>query len=255
MATACAFGAPVYAQAPIPINCTISPNQIIELSAPLPGVVAEVAVSRGQQVAQGDVIVRLDDDLAVADLAMAEENAAFDGAILAARAQVASLSARRDRLQSAVNQRAIPRAEFDELLLELELAEITLLRQIQEQEMLQLQAAQAGLAVEKLVLRAPIDAIVGEDLISVGETTAGRAVATLYSIGPVRIEAFVPVTALDSLLAAEAISVTRPGADDRFDVVLDYVAPAANLSSSTISVYFTLDDGALRPGSACRLVY
>ncbi len=243
------------AQTQMPVNCTVSPAQTIELSAPVAGVVAEVSVARGQHVSAGDVILRLDDDLARGEAAIAREQAAFVGAITAAQAQVASLSARRDRLQNALNQRAIPQADFDALVLELELAEITLERELSNQQLLLLQAAQAELLVEKLVITSPIDAVIGEDLIAPGEATTGRPLATLYSVGPARVEAFVPVPLLDEVLEAESVSVTQPGTDLSFAVTLDYVAPVANLSSNTIAAYFTLDEDGMRPGSTCRLVY
>lgn len=242
------------AQTP-PINCTISPAQTIELSAAVPGVVAEVAVSRGGHVAAGDIIVRLDDDLARVDARLAEQQAAFDGAIRAAEAQLASLEDRRERLQQAVDLRAIPQGEFQELLLEITLAEIAVQQEIQDRTILSLQSEQADQLLEELTVRSPIDAIVGEDLISVGESAATRPVATLYAVGSVRIEAFVPVPFLDRVLEAAQVSVAEPGSAESHAVELDYVAPAANLSSNTIAVYFTMEGDAMRPGSSCRLVF
>lgn len=239
----------------VPVNCTVSPAQTIELSAPVMGVVADVSVVRGGRVDAGDIIVRLDDDLARSEASLAIQQAAFDGAIRAAEAQLANLLARRDRLQIAVDQRAIPQADFDALLLEIALAEIAVERQIQDRTILQLQAEQSALLIEKLTIRSPISAVIGEDLISVGESTANRPVVTLYAVDSVRIEAFVPVPLLDDILATDALAVTSPGSDRDFPVTLDYVAPAANLSSNTIAVYFFLHGDGLRPGSTCRLVY
>ncbi len=247
---------PAMAQAGnVPVNCTVSPAQTIELSAPVTGVVADVSVVRGGRVEAGDIIVRLDDDLARSEASLAVQQAAFDGAIRAAEAQLANLLARRDRLQIAVDQRAIPQADFDALLLEIALAEIAIERQIQDRTILQLQAEQSALLIEKLTIRSPISAVIGEDLISVGESTANRPVVTLYAVDSVRIEAFVPVPLLDDVLATDALAVTSPGSDRDFPVTLDYVAPAANLSSNTIAVYLFLHGDGLRPGSTCRLVY
>ena len=43
-----------------PVSCLIEPYQTVELSTPVAGILAEVAVDRGDLVAAGQVVARLD---------------------------------------------------------------------------------------------------------------------------------------------------------------------------------------------------
>ena len=237
-----------------PINCTINPLQTVEISAAVSGIVAEVMVRPGMEVSTGDIIAKLDTSLAEADLEIAQARANFSGAIEAALIQRDSLERRAGMLKQAVEERAISRAEYESILLEYELSKATVQQQIQDQQLAQREADRAKLVLEKAIIRATVDGIVGENLIDVGENVINRPIATIYVTRPMRVEAFVPVADLRTIAEQTNPQIIVDGnTDNPVPVSLDYVSPVANLSSNTISVYFSLESDTIIPGYKCTL--
>lgn len=243
------------AQSALPlINCTINPLRTVELSSSVSGIVAEVLVRPGSKVAAGDVIAQIDTELAKADLKLAEARAAFEGGVHAAEAQRDSLKSRVAMLEKAVAERAVSRVEYESTLLEYELAEATVLRQIQDLGLAAQEAERARLVLDKAVIRSPVAGVIGEDLIDPGENVLNRPVATVYVTQPMRVEAFVLVGSLQRVAAVTAPHIIVNGdIQNPVPVLPDYISPVANLSSNTISVYFLLESDTILPGYKCVL--
>lgn len=237
-----------------PLNCTINPLQTIELSASVPGVISEVLVRPGSRVEQGDIIARLDRDLAEADLRLAQARADFDGGVIAAKIQRDSLQRRVQMLETAVNERAVSRVEYESALLEYNLAKSTVSRQEQDLELAAQEASRAQIILEKTVIRSPAAGIIGENLIDPGENVLNRPIATIFVTSPMRVETFVPVGRLASVIGQKNPRIIINGdTDNPVPVTPDYVSPVANLSSNTISVYFILESNEILPGFKCTL--
>ena len=131
------------------------------------------------------------------------------------------------------------------------LAKNSELQQAQQLEIFAAEARRAKLEVEKSTIFAPKTGIIGEDLARQGESISGQIVATMTVIDPMRIEAFVPVGAIDGI---ENASFVIDGNDIAADEIrFDYLAPTANLSAGTISAFFELSDRSVTPGQSCKL--
>lgn len=234
------------------INCAIRPLQIVEIAAPISGIVDEVFVRPGATVAKGDLIARFDTDMSNAALATAELRARLTSGRDSALAQRDALAARVDRLAEGVARRAVSQSELEAAQLELTLAQGTLNRENEQLQLAALEAQEASIALSKTVVRSPVAGQVGEDLIDVGESAQGRHVAIVYVNDPLRVEAYVPTNQLAGFLAKPTFDIVVNG--DRLapiTVTLDYVSQVADLSSNTQSVYFTLDDPNILPGYQC----
>ena len=234
------------------INCAIRPLQVVELAAPIPGIVAEVLVQPGATVAAGDIIARFDSDMSEAILAAAELRASLTAGRDAATAKRNALVDRVERLRLGVQRRAVSQAELDSARLDLTIAEGELAREEDQLRVAEQEVAEARLAVEKATLRSPVSGQIGEDLIAVGESTQAKHVATVYVTDPLRVEAYVPTSQLAGFLDQSAFAIVVNG--DRANpvpVTLDYVSQVADLSSNTQSVYFILDAPDILPGYQC----
>src|SRR5262249_10370844 len=88
---------------PVSATGTIQPRDTLIVGAEVPGRVVEVAVDRNQTVGEGDVLLRLDDQLAQEKRKQAERGVA------AARAQLESAKATRDAAEKAFKKmQALP---------------------------------------------------------------------------------------------------------------------------------------------------
>lgn len=240
----------------LPINCTVKPLHQVKVSVTIPGVVAEVLVKPGQIVKAGDTLVRLDADLTRADLALAEQKAAFDAPLHAAQAQAEALSERVRRLARALKSKAISVADFEDAEMQLAQANANVAREKQILALAKFEANRARILVEKSDVRSPVDGVVGEDLVNTSESITNQPVATIYVTQMLRAEAFVPVSRSHHLRAEKPFKLIVNGRELPPDTTqLDYFSPTVNLSSDTISVYFTIRDSEIIPGHRCLLEF
>jgi RND family efflux transporter MFP subunit len=249
------LGSPVIAQVPsFDINCAIRPIQVVEVAAPVDGIVSAVSVRPGAKVAEGDIIAEFDADFANAALLTAELRASSTAGRDAAASQFASLQDKVARLETAVSRRVVSQSELEAARLEMAVAEGTLNR---ENELLRLAAREvedAKTALSKTVVRSPVSGQLGEELIDVGESPRGRPVAIIYVTDPMRVEAYVPTALLADFLARERFEIIVNGnRENPVAVDLDYISQVADLSSNTQSVYFTLKATDILPGYQCLI--
>ena len=237
----------------LPINCTIKPSEVIEISPVIGGVVAELFVARGDEVKQGEPILRLDDDLALAEQRISENRAAMTAGLAAAQAEIKFLSKQVKRLRKAFEKDAIALSELEDAELRLELAQANETRQEQELAVVNAEAERSQIQAGKSIVYSPKGGIVGEDLASIGESVTGQVVATLTVTDPLRLEAFVPTELLEKIDDASLQIADRKIKSS--DYSIDYVAPTANLSSGTISIFFHLQKDTAIPGERCQFIF
>ena len=70
-------------------NCLAKPNQVIQVGSPVFGIIAEIAVDRGDAVAKGQLVARLESTVEEAQLALDRERAANRTAIDSAKVDLA----------------------------------------------------------------------------------------------------------------------------------------------------------------------
>lgn len=236
------------------INCTIKPLKEIKVSVPIPGHVAQVLVKPGSVVKKGDVLVRLDSDVARADLALAQQKASFNAPLKAAEAQSAALSKRVERLRVALSRKSISVSEYEDALLQRDLAKSSVARERHNLALAKFEADRARILVEKSEVTSPMDGVIGEDLVHQSESITNQPVATLFVTSALRSEAFVPVSVSHLLREGRPYKFVVNGRQlPNKSVKLDYFSPTVNLSSNTISVYFIIQDASVLPGLKCAL--
>jgi HlyD family secretion protein len=236
----------------------------------LPGRVQEVPVHRGQVVAPGDVLARLDDSLELAsrDARQAELDAAkADLALLVAgsrREDVASAAAdlagavanealarsEADRRHALVRQGAIPQAEADRADSDLEQAtarkaslesRLTLLRRGARHEEIvraeaNVQSRTSALAEEnerlaRYILRAQSKGSILDVTVKPGEMAApGTPAVTMADVDHPYAEVFVPEGRLGTTQVGAPCEVHVDALADAFHGIVEYVSPDAEFA-------------------------
>jgi membrane fusion protein (multidrug efflux system) len=175
---------------------TIAAAQRSEVTADTQGKVIAVMIERGQRVAMGQPVVRLD-----------VRNAAYSGReaqanLEAARAQKQLADEECKRTKSLLDKGAITRSEFDR-----QNTQCTSAQQ-------QVQAAQARTemmmkAVTDGVVSAPFKGIVADKSVSPGEwVQPGRALFTLVDDDPLKVELSVPEAAVSAVQLDQKVELT-----------------------------------------------
>jgi len=236
------------------INCTIKPLHVVEVSSPVRGIAAKVFVRPGSHVNEGEPLVQLDTEMAAADARLAAARADADAALKAAIINRDGLARKEARMAKAMDEKAVSIADHEAAVLELSLAGNAVLREEQQMNLARLDRAKADMLIDKSTIRSPVSGRVGEDVIDPGEAVGDGHVATIYVNQPLRVEAFVPAPVLHDFLARRSIAARIGEADaTALPLTLDYVSPVADLASNTVSVFFTLDQASVLPGSKCLI--
>ena len=130
----------------------------------------------GNRIAKGDVLIRLDDTSADADLQ-------------AARARVAQAEVARNETRMTLERQQELRREDVVSTAALEDAQVALARAEADLAMARAEAARAALVLDDTVLRAPFDAIVVRESASVGQLVqAGASLGRLVATDSVEVE-------------------------------------------------------------------
>ena len=189
-------------------------------------IVNEVAVDLGQQVAHGDVLVRLDP---------------------------AGLPARLDRARAELRQaeRAMERADA--------LAGVLVAEERDRREtdlaVRQAQMREIELEIQRLTLRAPHDGIVVEIMAREGELLEDSVAVRIVDLNRLLIEADLPLARLSTLEQGQIINLsTATGGAAEASII--FVDPLVDLASRSFRILAELDNHDQRhiPGTTCNLV-
>lgn len=235
----------------LPINCTIKPLRVVELSAPVSGVVADVYANPGDQVAVGDPLVKMDDTLLRAEYALALAKSEAVQNLRAAETRRDGLAAKANRLARAYRQKAVSAAEYEAAQLDLALAEADISKEKELLALAKLEEQRVGALLQETVISSPVSGVLGEDLIDPGEAVGQKPVVTIYVNQPLRVEAYVPSEALADFVERDQFSILVNNDTTPVAVNFDYASQVADLASNTISVFFKLDAPEVLPGSKC----
>lgn len=204
---------------------TVTAVHGVTVSADLPGVVVDVDIESGRQVARGHVLVRLDTSQERAQLAAAEAQRKL------ARLNLERMTLLRDRKVVSDAEHDRSQAEFDQA--EARVAEILA-------------------TIERKQVRAPFAGRLGIRQVNVGQyLTAGEPIVPLQSMDPVYVNFSLPQHEVGVLRPGTAVRVTADSvaavnATGRITAVNSVIDEATR----NVQVQATLrnPDGRLRPG-------
>ncbi|HZX69501.1 MAG TPA: efflux RND transporter periplasmic adaptor subunit [Rhodanobacter sp.] len=201
-----------------------------DLAMDAAGLVTAVNLKSGQDVKQGQVLLQLRDDDAVAQLQQ-----------LQATAQLSQLTFERARKQLAAQ--AISQADYDGAAADLKAKKAAV--------------AQQQVVVSKKQLRAPFAGRAGIITISPGDyVSAGTAVVTLQQLDPLLVDFYVPQSELGRLQVGQSVELALDAyAGRQFDGKLSAVSPKVDADTRNVQVEASVPnrDKVLTPGMFAKL--
>lgn len=210
-----------------------------EVAANVAGRVKATYVERGQPVKMGAVLATVDSKAASFQaLAATAQSKAADTQVEAAKQDC-------DRADKLFAQGAMAQAEYDR-----QKSQCT--GQLYNANAARAQADLAGKLAGDSIIRAPIDGIVGERFVNVGEyVQPASRVASVYAVDPVRVSISVPEPVVSQIREAQPLNVrvsAYPGRD--FPAVVRFISPTLrpNTRDLIVEAFASNEDRALRPG-------
>ncbi len=238
-------------------DCVIEPQQLVKLSTQAMGVIARLDVDRGDVVRRGQVVGKLADDVEQAELELSRTRATNEHEVAGGIARVAFLRRKYGRSTQLVTDNIVSRAATEEAESDMKVAEAQLRMAELNQRIARLDVQRSEAMVRLRTLVSPVDGVVVERLLSVGEYRNDQVpVMTLAQLDPLRVEVFVPVGFYGQIRAGQTGLVTpaEPVSDPRVAkvTVVDRVMDAA---SGTFGVRLRLDnpDYGLPGGTRCKV--
>lgn len=197
----------------------------VSVANEVPGLVSEVAFESGQGVAQGDLLIQLEDSVDRAALSALE-----------ARAGLAEQTFQ--RFSDLLAQNSISRADYDEAQADLRMARAA----VEEQR--------ARLA--KKTIRAPFDGVMGLRQVDLGEfIDVGTPIVDLNMLDPIQVDFSVSEKHLDAVSPGREVELAVAAFADRtFPGQILAVAPSVSETTRTLKVRAQLDNPQrrLKPG-------
>jgi membrane fusion protein, multidrug efflux system len=210
-----------------------------DLAANASGRVLSTHVERGQSIAAGTVIARLDARVAKFSASAAKANSRV------AKAQLELAKSECLRADKLLADGAISKAEFDRTTSQCTTT-------VSSAAAADASAALASVQAGDSVVKAPFAGIVGERFVEVGEyVQPSTRVASLYAIDPIRLAIAVPEEDVGHVSEGQEVSFTVAALPGRtFDAKVKFVSPALREGTRDLVVEAVSDnpEHLLRPG-------
>lgn len=239
------------------LDCLIEASATLKIGAPVPGLIRDVLVDRGDVVRQGQVLARLESEVEEAAVAAARSKAENDNPVESAQARIAYLHRKFKRMEtlratSTVTEAAYDEARTDERVAILAEKEARLNLDIAKSEL-----RRAEGVLRQRIIQSPLDAVVTERVLGPGEYRTEQAhIFVLARMNPLYVEVFVPL-ALFGQIEVGMVADVEPEApvSGVHRAVVTVVDPLFDASSGTFGVRLSLPNPDLRlPGGLrCKI--
>ena len=211
------------------LGCLVEPSQKIAVSSPIPGVLEQVLVKRGESVQKGQLLFQLKAGVQAATVKLAAVKADF------ARRNL-------DRNTNLYDEEMLSEHERDEIQTESLLANK------------ELQVAKEELAMRRI--KSPATAIVIDRLNEAGEFISNEPVLELAVLNPLYIELLISADKFGQYKKGDTLNVFVPYSDkDEYHAEVTIVDPTIDPSSATFRVQAVLDNAGfdIPSGVNCQL--
>lgn len=240
-------------------DCLIEPKQLLKLAAPVQGVVASVAVDRGDRVRKGQVVARLEYEVEEANAQIAAVHAANDTAVTSGRSRVDYLHRKMGRNEQLRPGNIVSFATADEAASDARVAEAQLREAELNVAQARLEARRAAGLLRQREVVSPVDGVVTERALGPGEFRNDQAhILTVAQMDPLRIETFLPIAAYGKIKVGDTASVMpEQPVGGRYTATVSVVDQVLDAASGTVGVRLDLPNPtfALPAGIHCRVEF
>ena len=174
------------------LDCLVKPEMYVEVSSPVDSVLEKVLVETGDTVSKGQPLVQLEASVERAKVKLASLKAKSSADIENRREQLRYAKQYLQRMQDLLDQNSVSQYEKDKADTEVALAQIELNKAREKKRIAQanLELAQTQLALR--TIHSPIDGIVVDRYVMVGESVTEKSILKLAKINPLRVELIAP---------------------------------------------------------------
>ena len=212
-----------------PLACLIEPSQVVDIGSPVVGVIATVAVERGDAVRRGMVVATLRREVERANLSAASSRSDVHAELRAARAAADLARSKLVRAEDLRRQNFISEVAVEQARSEAEVAyrRVDAVREQQRAAASDTETARSQLALREL--SATIDGVVVDRFLHPGERVDDKPILRIAKLDPLRVELVLPLSDLGRLKAGDTVllkpdypgAVRKSATVERVDKIVD----------------------------------
>ena len=222
-------------------GCLIEPDRIADVGSQVIGVVERLNVERGDAVRTGQALITLRADVERANAGVADTRARVDADVRAAEASLVLAEQKVKRAQALLAENFVSDQAVEQARAELELARQKLAQTRSQQRIWgeERRVAEAQLALR--TVRSPLDGVVVERFVNVGERVEEKPLLRVAVVDPLRVELMVPTAQYGTIKVGDRITV-RPELPGVAPVVatVRHVDAVLDAASNSFRVRMTL---------------
>lgn len=192
-------------------DCVIEPRQVIEVRAPIEGLIERINVDRGDLVRRGQELVVLDSSLERAQAAIARQRSEMEGAVRSGESRLEFSTKKHERAENLHGQSYLSAQARDEAATERRLAESELRDARDNRKLAELDLARQLEVIRLKTIRSPLNGIVTERMQHPGELAeAGvgrKAILKLAEIDTLYVEVLLPAQAYGKVKTGMEVEV------------------------------------------------
>ncbi|MCU0960085.1 MAG: efflux RND transporter periplasmic adaptor subunit [Pirellulaceae bacterium] len=233
------------------------PYRKVNVASVETGTIKSLEVREGARVEKGQVVARLDDDVYVALVAIADESMRAQGALKSAEAELNMRRERWEKLTVLRNQGHARQEEVERAYADVEIAEARVLSARELMEVKRLEYEKAKIQLARRAIVAPLSGVVSAVRKDEGEFVAPNDpyVAEIVMLDPLLATFSIPSREAAALEPGAAVQVFLDDAARFVAGEVDTVAPVTDAESGTVRVKIRITNlqGQFRCGERCTL--
>jgi cobalt-zinc-cadmium efflux system membrane fusion protein len=240
---------------PKPAGCLIEPDRVADVGSSVTGIIEQLPVALGDTVRSGQTLAVLRADVERASAQAASMRASIDAEVKAANANLVMARQKEQRARQLVQQAFLSDQALEQATAEADIAQQKL-RLAQGQ--LRLNAQDRAVAHAQLALRtlhSPINGVVVERYLNLGERVEDRPVLRIADIDTLRVSLMVPLAQYGQVKKGDTLLI-RPELTGQAPVraTVSYVDKVVDAASNTFRVRLSLPnaDHHLPGGLRCK---
>lgn len=229
------------------LNCVILPDEVVDISSSVPGVLEDILVDRSDRIEKGQVLARMEASVEQAVSALAAARAAAISELRLREAELGYDVQHSERLSQLQQRHVASSQSYEDAQRTAEAARWRLQLAEERRNEARLDQQRASALLNQKTIRSPIDGVVIARHHSVGEHVNSEAVVTVARLDPLRVEVLTPVALFGKIKPGMRMNV-RAEIDPETPRTAEVVAvdPVADAGSGMFAVELTLPN----PGNA-----
>jgi RND family efflux transporter MFP subunit len=220
------------------------------------GILETIPVDRGDMVKEGQVVATLQAGVEKATMELAKAKAELDATIKGKRAEMEFAERSKQRKKELYEKKTLSFQEWDEAETKRILAELALNEALEAKRIAELEYKRSVEVVKRMSIRSPINGVVVERLLSLGEYVENQPIMKLAQIDPLYVEVIMPVSTLGSVQVGMFAEVKpEPPVGGVYKAKVTIVDKVVDAASGTFGVRLELPnpDYKLPPGLKCKV--